>query len=146
MGGIHPVIDEGVWSYRHVNVAAQRRDPSSFLNWMVRMIRVRKECPEIGWGRHSVVETHADGCLALRYDWRGNAVLVLHNFSEHAREASVRVEGDATSGGARLSDLMREDELLADDDGVQRVAGDALESRWFRIGGLDYTVRQRRRD
>jgi maltose alpha-D-glucosyltransferase / alpha-amylase len=47
---VHPVIDQGVWSYRHINVAAQRRDPDSFLNWTARMIRLRKECPEIGWG------------------------------------------------------------------------------------------------
>jgi maltose alpha-D-glucosyltransferase / alpha-amylase len=48
---VHPVIDRGVWSYEHVNVAAQHRDPDSFLNWMAGMIRVRKECPEIGLGR-----------------------------------------------------------------------------------------------
>ena len=33
-----------------VNVALQRRDPHSLLNWMERLIRRRKECPELGWG------------------------------------------------------------------------------------------------
>ncbi len=28
----------------------QRRDPESLLNWMERIIRMRKEVPEIGWG------------------------------------------------------------------------------------------------
>ena len=34
-----------------VNVADQRRDPDALLNWMERLIRQRKERPEIGWGR-----------------------------------------------------------------------------------------------
>jgi hypothetical protein len=39
--------------YEKVNVADQRRDQDSLLNWMERLIRRRRECPEIGWGpRH----------------------------------------------------------------------------------------------
>ena len=34
----------------HVNVAAQRRDPDSLLNWFERLIRRRRECPELGFG------------------------------------------------------------------------------------------------
>jgi hypothetical protein len=33
-----------------VNVAAQKRDPKSLMDWTERMIRMRKEVPEIGWG------------------------------------------------------------------------------------------------
>ena len=39
-----------VYGYQRVNVADQRRDPHSLLNWTERMIRMRKECPEISWG------------------------------------------------------------------------------------------------
>ena len=45
----NPVIDKGPFGYDHVNVAMQRRDPQSMLNWTERMIRMRKEVPEIGW-------------------------------------------------------------------------------------------------
>lgn len=139
---VHPVIDEGVWSYHHVNVAAQRRDPSSFLNWMAHMIRLRKECPEIGWGRPRIVKTDADSVLALRYDWRGSAVLVVHNLGEQPCEARLRLEGP---GCHRLSDLLKEEELHAyDDDGEHRVPLDALDYRWFRVGGLDYAVHRER--
>ena len=47
---IMPVISEGPYGYEHVNVAEQRRDPNSLLNWTERMILMRKEVPEIGWG------------------------------------------------------------------------------------------------
>ena len=47
---IRRVIDDPVYGYQQVNVADQRRDPNSLLNWTERIIRTRKECAEIGWG------------------------------------------------------------------------------------------------
>ena len=52
-----PVIDTGVYAFGNVNVAVQRRDPDSLLNWTERLIRMRKECPEIGWGSCKVLHT-----------------------------------------------------------------------------------------
>jgi maltose alpha-D-glucosyltransferase / alpha-amylase len=137
---VHPVIEDGVWGCRHINVENQRRDPDSFLNWTASMIRLRKECPEIGWGSYVVLKTGVPGVLAMRYDWRGNSVLVLHNFAEQPHE--VRLEID--HAGDRLSDLRREDEIIADEDGSLRIRLDALDYRWFRVGGLDYAVRRER--
>jgi maltose alpha-D-glucosyltransferase / alpha-amylase len=138
---VSPVIAEGVWSFRHINVAEQRRDPDSFLNWTVRMIRLRKECPEIGWGEFTTIDTGSSSVLAMCYRWRGNAVLVMHNFGESPHEAVLRLE-DADAD--RLSDLLRDEELNADEDGTIRVPLDALDYRWFRVGGLDYAVKRSR--
>jgi len=134
-----PVINHGVWSYEHVNVEVQRRDPSSFLNWIARMIRIRKECPEIGLGRCTVVDVGADNVLGLRFDWQGNTVVTLHNFDERPHEACLRL----TEDGKRLSDLIEPLEILAR-DGCFAIPLDALDYRWFRIGGLDYAVRGER--
>jgi maltose alpha-D-glucosyltransferase/alpha-amylase len=84
---VMPIIDKGAYAFQHVNVAAQRRDPNSFLNWMERIIRMRKEVPEIGWGDFSFVSTRSREILALRYDWRNNSVLCVHNLSPEPREA-----------------------------------------------------------
>ena len=138
---VTPVIDRGVWSYEHINVAEQRRDPDSFLNWTARMIRLRKECPEIGWGEWSIIDAGAEAVLALCYRWRGNAVLVLHNFGESPHEAVLHLDDDDAD---RLSDLLDEREVHADEDGVLRVPLDALDYRWFRVGGLDYAVKRTR--
>ena len=43
---------------QHINAAMQRRHPESLLNWTERIIRMRKEVPEIGWGDFSV-DPHA---------------------------------------------------------------------------------------
>jgi maltose alpha-D-glucosyltransferase / alpha-amylase len=138
---VHPVIDEGVWGYRHINVAAQRRDPNSFLNWTARMIRLRKECPEIGWGRYEVLATKLPSVLAMRYEWRGNSLLIVHNFAEQPHELKLKLDDH---DGDRLSDLLSEDELESEDDGTHHIRLDALDYRWFRIGGLDYAVRRER--
>ena len=50
-----PVVDGGIFGYQKVNVNAQRRDPNSFMNWITRLIRVRKECMEISWGECEVI-------------------------------------------------------------------------------------------
>src|SRR4051794_27885138 len=76
---ILPVIDKGAFGYNHVNVAEQRRDPNSMLNWTERIIRMRKEVPEIGWGDFEVLDVGDPAIFAIRYDWRNNSVLFLHN-------------------------------------------------------------------
>jgi maltose alpha-D-glucosyltransferase/alpha-amylase len=135
-----PVVDHGVWSYEHVNVQVQRRDPSSFLSWMAQMIRIRKECPEIGLGRCTVLDVGAENVLGLRFDWHGSSVVTLHNFDERPHEACLRLAPENT----RLSDLFAPLEVQVR-DGCFAIALDALDYRWFRIGGLDYAVRGERR-
>src|SRR6266436_1853883 len=89
-----PVIDKGPYGYEHVNVAKQRRDPNSLLNWTERIIRVRKEVPEIGWGDFSFVSTKSPEILAIRYSWRNNSVLCMHNLSGQPREVKFSIRGD----------------------------------------------------
>jgi maltose alpha-D-glucosyltransferase/alpha-amylase len=136
---VHPIVDHGVWSYEHVNVEAQRRDPGSFLNWVVGMIRLRKECPEIGLGRCSVMHCGVPSVLGLRYDWRGNTVITLHNFDDRPHRARLRLRD---RGVDRLSNLMAPTEIAARNDGSFAIPLEALGYCWLRIGGLDYAVKR----
>ena len=85
-----PVIDAGPYGYEHVNAAAQRRDPNSMLNWTERIIRMRKEVPEVGWGDFKVIEARERAVLVMRYDWRNNSVLFVHNLDDKPRESQLR--------------------------------------------------------
>ena len=40
------------------------------LNWTERIIRMRKEVPEIEWGDFTELNVRNPAVLALRYDWR----------------------------------------------------------------------------
>jgi maltose alpha-D-glucosyltransferase / alpha-amylase len=136
-----PVIDRGPYGYQHVNVAEQRRDPNSFLNWTERAIRMRKEIPEIGWGDFAVLPTGTNNVFALRYDWRNNAVVFLHNLSGAPREVSF-----TTGAGRRpremLVNLLSADHSRANNAGKHTVSLEPYGYRWYRLGGLDYLLKR----
>jgi maltose alpha-D-glucosyltransferase/alpha-amylase len=133
------VIKTGPFGYEHINAARQRRDPNSMLNWMERIIRMRKEVPEVGWGDFELITTRQASVLAMRYDWRNNSVLLLHNFASTPKEVTFS-SGIAGESGRELVNLLSEDHSRANADGKHRVMLEAYGYRWYRVGGLDYLL------
>jgi maltose alpha-D-glucosyltransferase/alpha-amylase len=128
-----PLVTDGPFGPDQVNVADQRRDPGSLLNWMERAIRARKELPELGWGAWRVLDADRPGVLAHRCDWHGQGVVVLHNFGPERVQAGVDLGDDAEAGGPMA-------EILGDQDYDPAKAGQplALEGfgyRWLRLPG-----------
>ncbi len=136
---VSPVISAGPFGYQHVNAAQQRRDPQSMLNWTERIIRMRKEVPEISWGDFAFLTIRDPAVLAMRYDWRNNSVLFLHNLAGTPREVSFKT-GLAGDAGNALINLLSEDHSHADDSGKHHVLLEAYGYRWFRVGSLDYLL------
>jgi maltose alpha-D-glucosyltransferase/alpha-amylase len=137
-----PVIDVGPYGYGHVNAAAQRREPTSMLNWTERIIRMRKEVPEIGWGDFEVIDTPDRAVLILRYDWRNNSALFVHNLDNRPREISfAAVRRDDTQSGL-LVNLLGDAHSRAGEDGNHHFLIEAYGYRWFRVGGLDYLLKR----
>jgi trehalose synthase len=122
-----PVVDEGAFGFSEVNVARQRRDPESLLNWMERLIRRRRECPELGWGEWALLEPGDAAVFAQRSDWDGSTVVAVHNLA--GRDARARLE---VGGDGALVDLFRaeEHELEA---GAVTVELPAYGAHWFRV-------------
>ena len=138
---IRPVISEGPYGYQHVNVAMQRRDPNSLLNWMERMIRMRKEVPEIGWGDFRFLDTKTPQVLAMCYEWRNNAVVVVHNFGAAPCEIQLKLRRNDTSDQAFVN-LLSEDHSLPTKSGNHQVVLEPYGYRWYRVGGLDYLLKR----
>jgi maltose alpha-D-glucosyltransferase/alpha-amylase len=138
---ILPLIEKGPYGYEHVNVAKQRRDPNSMLNWTERIVRMRKEVPEIGWGDFKVIATPDPAVLVIRYDWRNNSVLFAHNLDEKPREVAFAagVPGEA---GKLLVNLLSEDHSQANGHGKHTLLLEAYGYRWYRVGGLDYLLKR----
>ena len=134
-----PVISDGPYGYKRLNVAEQRRDPGSFLNWLERMVRMRKEVPEIGWGDFDVVPLEDPAVLVLRYHWRNNGVIFLHNLAADAREVRFKAE-DAEGLEVLLVNLLSHDHSRGDRRGLHTVVLEPYGYRWFRIGSLDYLL------
>jgi maltose alpha-D-glucosyltransferase / alpha-amylase len=139
-----PVISGGPYGFQHVNAAIQRRHPESLLNWTERIIRMRKEVPEIGWGDFAVLPSRDPAVLILRYDWRNNSVLFVHNFDSRPREVtfSAGLHGDNAEAGNLLVNLLTEDHSRAGKEGMHRLIVEGYGYRWYRVGGLDYLLRR----
>jgi maltose alpha-D-glucosyltransferase / alpha-amylase len=139
---ITPVNTDGAYGFRQVNVAAQRRDPNSFLNWMERIIRMRKEVPEVGWGDFSFVPLRTSGVLAMEYEWRNNSVFFLHNLTPEPQEIRFRLTTKSTGERDRLINLLTDEHSQADEGGHHCIVLEPFGYRWFRVGGLDYLLRR----
>ena len=99
------VTRESRWSSLH-----PVRDRDSFLNWMERAIRTRKEWPEFGWGASQVLGTRNPATLAHLATWDGGSALAIHNFADApARQRSGfrrrrrRGAGGTSSGRATVT-------------------------------------------
>jgi maltose alpha-D-glucosyltransferase/alpha-amylase len=136
----NPVIDEGPYGYQRINAAVQRRHADSLLNWTERIMRMRKEVPEIGWGDFEVLKARDPAVLALRYDWRNNSVLVLHNLHEEPRE--VLLDVGLGEQGKRLMNLLGDEHSDAEKSGKHRIVLEGYGYRWYRVGGLDYLLKR----
>jgi maltose alpha-D-glucosyltransferase/alpha-amylase len=91
-----PMVEDGPFGFREVNVARQRRDPGSLLNWMERLIRRRRECPEFGWGEWALLDAGDPAVFAQRSDWQGSTVVAVHNLSGRKARASLRLDAGGT--------------------------------------------------
>jgi len=123
-----PVVAAEGWGPDRVNVAAQRRDPGSLLNWMERLVRRRRECPELGWGRTEVLDAGQPAVLCHRADWDGSTVLALHSFADRRLDARVALEPEVV----QAVDLF-DGENATPADGTLTVPLDPYGFRWFRL-------------
>jgi maltose alpha-D-glucosyltransferase/alpha-amylase len=129
-------LPKGEFGPMAVNVADQRRDNESMLNWMERVIRRRRETPELGWGATTLLDTSATAVLAHRCDWEDSTVVAVHNFS--SSPVDVEVDLGDVEGIEELVDLL-------DGGGAQKLTDAPLHSlrlgryahRWYRLRGPD---------
>jgi maltose alpha-D-glucosyltransferase/alpha-amylase len=101
---------------------------------MTDMIRLRKRCPEIGWGDWRIVPSGSRNVLAIAYSWRGNTIVSVHNLAERAREARLRV------GGGTLTNLIDVEEIRPGRGGVHRLVLEAYGYRWLLLGRINQAL------
>jgi len=134
---IRPVINDDIYGYERVNVADQRRDPASLLNWTERIIRTRKECVEIGWGAWSLVPRMPDNVLGIQYDWNDRCTIVLHNFADHPTKVKLRADGRPP---CPLVNLLSQDRSDPDSSGRHEIELEPYGYRWLRIGDTERPI------
>ena len=97
-------------------------------DWFERLIRIRKEAPEVGWGQHTVLDTGADGVLAMLHRWNDRCTLTVHNVADEA--TSVEIAVDERWNGMR--EVMSGSDRIAVEGGSMTLDIDAYGYRWLR--------------
>ena len=89
---VSPVITDGAFGYHNVNVDAEEKDASSLLNWMIKMIHLRKNIPAISFGNWNFIKTNNEHVIAIHYDWNGSSIITIHNLSNDAQQTELNFE------------------------------------------------------
>ena len=130
---VRPVISGGPFGWERVNVVDQQRNPDSFLNWMTRLIRARRQTPELGWGELHIVSTDSPGVLAHVCTWQGRSVVALHNLSGEG--TTVTMDQNHFPDDV-LTEVFNDGRYDGGDHQEGRFELEPYGYRWFRSGGV----------
>ena len=86
---VRPMVEDGDYGNRTVNVGSQRADSGSLLNWMAALNRTRRECGEIGSGKWKILETGSDAVLGMRYDVDDSTIVIFNNLSSNRQDVAI---------------------------------------------------------
>ena len=125
----HVAVDDGQFGYEAVNVANQEFDPDSLFNWMQRLVHLRKENPEFGWGEFDLVETNPPGVMVHRCAWEGRSVVAVHNLADETADVAFSVPGDP-----RIADVFANRQYEPLDGESPEFTVDPYGYRWLRLG------------
>ncbi|TXK52009.1 trehalose synthase [Pontibacter qinzhouensis] len=126
---VRPVISGGPYGFEEVSVRDQQNNSFSLLNWIERLIRIRRQCHEIGRGKWELIETGQKSVLAHSCTLY-STLLVFHNLSETPCSFTVP---------SALLEAAEATEYLSDQSYSRPDANDKLLElgpygyRWFRV-------------
>jgi maltose alpha-D-glucosyltransferase/alpha-amylase len=84
-----PLITDPLYGYQSVNVEAQEQHKSSLLNWMRRLIRIRKQYPVFGRGNLTLLGAENRSILTYVRHHQDQTVLVVNNLSQHPQPVTL---------------------------------------------------------
>jgi glycosidase len=126
-----PVPDDG-YSPEHVNVADQRRDPDSLLNFVQLLVRRYRESPELGWTpRAEILAQPHPAVLAHRSTWGDGSTIAVHNLGPDA--VTVPLRFDDCDDTVELVDLLQDGTCTIDAEGRTDVDLPGYGYRWLRV-------------
>ena len=84
-----PPVENPLYHYAAVNVDAQQRSPASLLNWMTRLIAIRKRFPVLGRGTLDVLEPANPRVFAYLREDSATTVLCVANLSRFVQPCEL---------------------------------------------------------
>ncbi len=84
-----PVLQDPLYGYQAVNVESQARDPHSLLNWMRRMLALRKRSRAFGRGEMRLLYPGNRKVLAYLREFEEDTILCVFNLSRSAQAVEL---------------------------------------------------------
>lgn len=84
-----PLVSDPVYGYQSVNVEAQERGPSSLLNWMRRLITVRKKYKAFSRGSLNFLEPENLKTLCYIRQYKKETLLIVNNLSRFCQPVEL---------------------------------------------------------
>jgi trehalose synthase len=111
----------------------QQSDSDSLLSWMRMLVECYRACPELAWGRYTILDPGPDArpVLAHRCDADGVTIIALHNFADEEVDATPVLQGLSRS---ELTDVLdpRAKSVRSRKDGTISVTLPPYGCRWLR--------------
>jgi maltose alpha-D-glucosyltransferase/alpha-amylase len=95
------------------------------------LIRRYRECPELSWGRSTILESGAPSVFAHRADYESGTIVAIHNFAAEPARMTLAVTGSGV--GVQAVDLLCDGTTEVRDDGVVPLDVFPYGCRWLRI-------------
>jgi maltose alpha-D-glucosyltransferase/alpha-amylase len=125
-----PLISDGDFSYRKVNVKTQLQDPNSLLNWIRDHLRLRKKYPAFSHGNIQFLSTGDSSVLAFLRQTANQTLLIINNLSPVTIQTSLDLINILFS---QVIDI-REDKPMAMVSGeINSIELPGLKYRWFEL-------------
>jgi len=125
-----PAINDDVFGYARVNVAAQRDDPNSLWSAIKRMIAIRRTHRVFGRGDCRFLISENSTILAYTRQYGGESILVVNNLSHREQEVALGLQ---TFEHTRPLDLLKDQVLPLVARSPYRLRLDPHEFLWLKL-------------
>jgi maltose alpha-D-glucosyltransferase/alpha-amylase len=131
------IIQDPIYHYQSRNVEAQLQSPKSFLQWLRRLIRVRKKYPVFGRGTLRFVTCENRRVIAFLREHDGQTILSVNNLSAFAQPAELDLRPYA---GAVPVELLGNHEFPKIEDRLYFLSLSPHSFLWFRLDRPDALI------
>jgi len=129
---VRPVVADEDFGFQVVNVDAERDADDSLLAWFERMLRSLRECPEMGVGTPTLLDSGSPHVLAIRYDHADQVVVALTNL----RDEACRIDLSPEIGPPeRVLEMFADRRYSTTPQALSDLELDGYGYRWLRITG-----------
>ncbi len=125
-----PVIDDPVYGYQRVNVAAQEADPDSLLNRMRFLLDLRKQHPAFGRGTLELLAPTSLSVLAYVREYLGEAFLIVNNLADTPQQAIINLPAYEE---ALPVDILTGEHFHSVGDGAYKIPLERYGYRWLQL-------------